>query len=264
MHFVLFAVISISFAVLVCYAVNGYILPHANRLIAERLGATLDERLHSLGDAQMKRMFDSRTGATRNVNASNVRIRTRDDDLNNSNIEGPLIPADCRASVRSCLRNEDCLVLCQRNATTLSYNCDQKTLLCRENGLTIDNSSSSDDGSGNNNNDDDNDTPINCRNDLGEYALLQGYNNLGVAEWNCVQIFPSWSEPGKRYCEGGVMHLDTRKGLPSYKQCDCPSGTTRIVYKRSIGQTVFDTGLPHCVKNPKLFEVDKDYVVYNN
>lgn len=215
----------------------------------------------------MKRMFDSRTGTTRNVNASSVRIRTRDDDPSSSNIEGPLIPVDCRARIRNCLRNEDCLILCERNNTTMSYECDQKSLICLENGLSITNADNgNDDDSGKNSDDNNNNDqpPIVCRNDLGEYALLQGYNNLGVAEWNCVQIFPSWSEPGKRYCEGGIMHLDTRKGLPSYKQCDCPADTTRIVYKRSIGQTVFSTGLPHCVKNPKLFEIDSDYVVYDS
>lgn len=261
---VLFVIVFVAFISIVYYVLSVHVIPYSNGLIVKRLNdALIRDKItrYGMSDKQIKRMFDASTGAMRNVSTSGHRSTVRNNT--NQTIEDPLITVDCRTKNRSCLRDQDCNVLCSRNATTLPYECDQKLLVCRETGININDPNGNDDDDDDNENNNSNGTPIKCNNEMGEYALLQGYNNLGVAEWNCVQLFPSWRDPGKRYCEGGVMHLDTRKSLPSYKQCECPNDTKRIVYKRSIGQTIFTTGLPHCVKNSKLFEVDNDYVVYD-
>lgn len=262
--FVLFVAFFLAFVAIVYYAMNAHVIPFTNRLVADRLNDALkgDKRYDGMSDKQIERMFDSSsTSATRYYDIEDARRSVRTEDQANPFVESPFTVADCRSKNRSCLSDGDCDVLCRREANTLKYRCDQKLLVCVETGVVINDDSNvvvDDDD-----NDKKNQPPIKCKNELGEYALLQGYNNLGVAEWNCVQLFPSWTEPGKRYCEGGTMRLDTRKGMPSYKQCECPSDTKRIVYRRSIGQTIFATGLPHCVKNSKLFETNDDYVVYD-
>lgn len=248
---------------------NVYVIPYTNQLISEQLSDSLKrDKLtrYGMSDRQIKRMFDTSTSAMRSVNVSGQRTNVR--SQTDQSIEGPLLTVDCRSTNRSCLRNQDCNILCHRDETTLPFECDSKLLLCREKGVDINNNNDDNNGDDDGDNNDKNkDTehkpPIKCNNEAGEYALLQGYNNLGIAEWNCVQLFPSWTEPGKRYCEGGTMRLDITQSLPSYKQCECPNDTKRIVYRRSIGQTIFTTGLPHCVKNSKLFESNDDYVVYD-
>lgn len=84
-----------------------------------------------------------------------------------------------------------------------------------------------------------------CDTKNGEYGLLVGYNELGIAQWECIQLYPSWQRKDI-YCENGKVDIDVRAREPSYRDCICRSGDVRLVYRRSVlGQTVY--GLPHCV-----------------
>jgi len=165
--------------------------------------------------------------------------------LSSGSVFGPLIPVDCDALSTVCLSDSHCKLLC-RNASIKHYQCDEKRHVCVNlslPGMTSIAGNSHDDISSEN-----------CNTRIGEYALLQGYNEIGVAQWRCVRLYPGWNDYS-RYCEGGKVELDARRRPPSYRDCRCPDGTMRMVYRRSmIGQEVH--GLPHCVTFPHLYDLD--------
>lgn len=143
-------------------------------------------------------------------------------------LTGPLYPVDCNRFQRYCLKSDNCNLLCKDAAVT-SFTCSK--------GICVEESSS------NSNNPPSVDS--NCDTKNGEYGLLIGYNELGVALWQCVQLYPAFADR-KRYCENGVLNIDARVREPSYRDCICPAGNLRIVYRESVlGQVV--NGLPHCV-----------------
>lgn len=144
---------------------------------------------------------------------------------------GPVVPVNCNTTKRLCVTADNCKLFC-KDAAVVPFDCDQG--VCVERALDASRPADTDDES-----------PCDKKN--GEYGLLVGYNELGVATWECVQLYPGWQDRSK-YCEGGTVDLDTRVRAPSYADCMCPSGTTRIVYKRSVlGQVTY--GLPHCIPN---------------
>lgn len=148
---------------------------------------------------------------------------------------GPLTPVDCNTQERLCVQPENCRLFC-KDASVMPFDCVNGR--CVESVQTNDATTNTAAGAGN---------ESNCDTKNGEFGLLVGYNDIGVAQWECVQLYPGWEERG-RYCENGEVTLDTRVRTPSYTDCQCPAETIRMVYEKSVlGQTVY--GLPHCVPN---------------
>lgn len=143
---------------------------------------------------------------------------------------GPLVPVNCNTTRRLCLRSENCRLFCKDSAV-VAFECEQGVCVERAHDDVVDGAKV--------------EMSSNCDTKNGEFGLLVGYSELGVAQWECVQLYPGW-ENRSRYCENGTVELDTRVRTPSYKDCVCPADTQRMVYERSVlGQTVY--GLPHCV-----------------
>lgn len=148
---------------------------------------------------------------------------------------GPLAPVDCATTQAICVTASNCNLLC-KNAALVSFDCVNGA--CVEKAVSNVSPSSSSSSS---------DDQANCNTRIGEYGLLVGYNELGVAQWECVQLYPRWQNLAT-YCEGGTVSLDARVREPSYRDCSCAVGHTRMVYRRSVlGQTAH--GLPHCVRD---------------
>lgn len=142
---------------------------------------------------------------------------------------GPVVPVNCNTTKRICVTSDNCKLFC-KDAAIVDFDCEQG--VCVERALDATRPIQDDDES-----------PCDKKN--GEYGLLVGYNELGLATWECVQLYPGWQDRST-YCEGGTVDIDTTVRAPSYADCLCPTGTTRIVYKRSVlGQVAY--GLPHCV-----------------
>lgn len=159
-------------------------------------------------------------------------------------LAGQLKPTDCMTARVACLKAENCTLLC-KNAAVLDFACVKG--VCMEKPIGIGGINAG----GNNSND-----QSNCDLKNGEIGLLVGYNEIGTAQWECVQLYPGW-EKRNAYCEGGTVDIDARFRTPSYRDCVCPGGTTRMTYRRStLGQTVY--GRPHCIRNPvmKFYEID--------
>lgn len=206
----------------------------------ERFGLTLD---------QANKLFDKNTDTDSKEQKYIPSVQT--DSFDGLSLEGPLVPLDCEKTVRVCLTDADCTILCKPKNGIFDVKCHASDLVCRTNAIDTSDTSSSLPP----------DQPEpNCKTDKGEYALLQGYNELGIAQWNCVQLYPGWMDYN-RYCENGTINIDTRKRAPSYLDCTCSENNLRVVYAKSLlGQEVF--GLPHCVdKNVKhLYESDYLFV----
>lgn len=250
--FWLFTVFAIIIVCGVCYVVVTLLLPYTNRAWKTKLTDHQRKR-YELTNNELALLFGNNDERSEHLLSSTV----RSDDYNSASINGPLIPLPCSQIARPCLTDRDCSIVC--NGSGIEYYCDKKSLVCSEGVLPIGNDDDNK-GDGNDNNDDNGkDIPIKCDTKNGEYALLQGYTEIGVAQWKCIQLYPGWEGGGKSYCEEGTVNLDTRIRTPSYKDCTCPSNTTRIVYMRStLGQQVY--GLPHCVKQPKLYNLGVDYL----
>lgn len=160
-------------------------------------------------------------------------------------LSGPLKPTDCMVARVACLKADNCTLLC-KNASVLDFDCVKG--VCMEKPIGI----GGIDAGGNNSSND----QSNCDLKNGEIGLLVGYNEIGTAQWECVQLYPGW-EKRNTYCEGGIVDIDARVRTPSYRDCMCPGGTTRMTYRRStLGQTVY--GRPHCIRNAvaKFYEID--------
>jgi hypothetical protein len=162
----------------------------------------------------------------RNVNSNVSRRREVQ-----KNLLGPLVPVDCQKVNRYCLKPENCKLFC-KDAAVVPFDCTNG--VCVQKAVDTTKPTGSDQQS-----------PCDTKN--GEYGLLVGYNDLGIAQWECIQLYPAWQDR-KSYCQNGRLDLDVRAREPSYRDCTCSEGTTRMVYKKSVlGQTVF--GLPYCVPN---------------
>lgn len=156
-----------------------------------------------------------------------------------TSILGPIEPVNCGNFRSLCLFKENCNLFC-KDAYIAEFDCNKG--VCVERPLDLNKPGAADQSS-------------NCNTKNGEYGLLIGYNDLGFAQWQCVQLYPNWQNREK-YCEGGTINIDARVREPSYRDCLCPENTTRMVYKKSLlGQTVY--GLPHCVSNKisKFYEL---------
>jgi hypothetical protein len=146
------------------------------------------------------------------------------------NLLGPLVPVDCQKNVRYCLRADNCKMFC-KDAAVVPFDCT--------NGVCVQRPVDNEKPTGG-------DNESHCDTKNGEYGLLVGYNELGIAQWECVQMYTMWTKNRKSYCQNGVLNIDARKREPSYRDCICPEGSVRIVYRKSVlGQTV--CGLPYCV-----------------
>lgn len=147
---------------------------------------------------------------------------------------GPIVPVNCSKINRYCLKAENCTLFC-KDASVVKFDCVD--------GVCVSKPLDADKPTGD-------DTNSNCDTKNGEYGLLVGYNEIGVAQWECVQLYPAWRDTTK-YCEGGRVDIDVRVREPSYRDCLCPEDSVRIVYRKSVlGQTVY--GLPHCVPRNML------------
>ena len=242
-------VVSLSILVVITWATLFLLLPllekYNESLRTKRQSETTQRRGLTL--QQASGLFDKETVVDREEKYVAI-VQT--DAYDGLSLDGPLVPLDCDKSVRVCLTDNDCSILCKRkNGVLIDVKCDPTDLVCRPSATT----------SG----DDDHVLPPdqpepNCKTDKGEYALLQGYNELGIAQWNCVQLYPGWMDYSK-YCENGVINIDTRKRAPSYLDCTCPENTLRMVYSKSqLGQEVF--GLPHCVDRSLKHLYEADYL----
>lgn len=227
--------------IIVVYVMLPALKPRWKKCNDEDVDDVLREE-QALSEEQKKRLFDADF--------------VDDDNETNKNAlpdAGLLVPVNCDYKPTICLNDSNCALLCQ-NASVKHYQCDMQKHVCVDHGLPMDIKGS--DGYFYNG-EKDSISSENCNTRLGEYALLQGYNEIGIAVWNCVGLYPGWNDYS-RYCEGGIVELDMRHRLPSYRDCTCPQGTTRMVYRQSmLGQEM--NGLPHCVKFPHLYELD--YVI---
>lgn len=152
-----------------------------------------------------------------------------------SDILGPIVPVDCSRTQRYCLDRDNCRLFC-KDASVIEFDCLNGICVQRAVDKEKPTHNSSDGGS-------------KCDTKNGEYGLLVGYNEIGVAMWECVQLYPAWQNRSS-YCENGTIDLDVRKREPSYRDCTCRSSDVRIVYRYSIlGQSV--NGLPHCVSSDR-------------
>lgn len=162
--------------------------------------------------------------------STNSKVQRRREVRND--LLGPLVPVDCNVNRRVCVTSENCQLFC-KDATIVNFQCSNNGV-CVEAPITASSSS-------------DNSDYAVCDTRGGEYGLLVGYNELGVAQWDCVQLYPGWQDR-TQYCEKGIIDMDARVRAPTYSDCLCPPKTVRMVYNKSIlGQTVY--GLPHCVPN---------------
>lgn len=223
---------------------------------AQRSNEQQFARTRDFNRVKLKRLFDSSYdeagGATSSNNDEKI-SRDRDKSFN-KNLLGPLVPRDCDINHTICLSSNNCKLLC-RNAAIINYTCNEQNI-CEDRSIVAEdiNGGGGNGGSGVGISDSDETGARDCDTKNGEFALLQGYNEIGLAQWNCVNIYPGWQDKSK-YCENGTIDIDARVREPSYADCKCPSGTTRMVYRRSlVGQSVY--GLPHCIKNKKFFEFD--------
>lgn len=245
------SVISIGLIIAVTWAALFLLSPalqqyHDNASAKRRSEAT---QRHGLTLSQAKSLFDRDSDADRRDEHRYV-ATVQTDAYDGLSLDGPLVPLDCEKNVRICLTDADCAILCKRKSGIQEMTCDSTDMVCR---LTVKDLT-------------DQDTELppdqpepNCKTDKGEYALLQGYNELGIAQWNCVQLYPGWMDQKRSFCEGGVMNIDTRKRAPSYLDCTCPENKVRMVYGKSqLGQEVF--GLPHCVFNDVKHLYQADYL----
>lgn len=211
------------------------------------------KRTRDFNNVKLRRLFDPAYGNSRDTTNEDKVSRDRD-RATNMNLLGPLLPNDCDANRVVCLNNDNCKLLC-KNSSVINYTCNERNI-CQDRSVIAEESNDNDGGKGSGIGISDNDETgaRNCDAKNGEFALLQGYNEIGLAQWNCVNIYPGWQDKTK-YCEKGIIDIDARVREPSYADCKCPRGTTRMIYRKSmIGQTVY--GLPHCVENPKFFEFD--------
>lgn len=259
LRYVLFTLFSLTVMYGVYYITFSVVLPriefipNARSVVNERTGI----RRYGLSTIQTRRMFDPRYTRSNAISLASMpgsgQVTAMSDTIADSSLDGVLVPVSCTVYRRPCLTDRDCKTLCTGK---LDYVCDSKQNVCSEprvidieEGLQLNDPSSSSSPS----------SSIKCRTEKGEYAVLQGYNDLGTAKWECVQLFPGWEGGGTKYCENGIVDIDTRVRLPSYKDCTCPQGTTRIVYALSrLGQQVY--GLPHCVKDTKLYNLGTDFL----
>lgn len=249
-RFLLFSGLCTIVVFLLVWLLISVVAPRLNRLVIGKLDDLSSDRIRDgvrrmgFTARQTHRMFDNSSDAQNDGNYYSLEpVGT--DAFDDTIVNGPLVPSPCSKQDRVCLRDEDCALLC-RGAATETFYCSPTDLVCRPNPV-IDGGGGIDPP--------DSQPDVNCKTDKGEYALLEGYNELGIAQWTCVQLYPGWSNPGVDYCENGQVNIDTRFRPPSYKDCVCPEGTQRVVYARSqLGQQVF--GLPHCVTQPHLYRAD--------
>lgn len=150
--------------------------------------------------------------------------------------------ADCSVASRFCVYDQDCASLC-RSYKNIYFACDKNAFAnddtrIRENyrigrcapRAIVDES--------------DQVTPREkCRVELGEYALLVGYTNLGTAIWQCVQLYQQYADRSS-FCEGGRFDMNANIREPSYRDCLCPAGTVRAVSRLA---SMYDNHLPHCI-----------------
>lgn len=153
----------------------------------------------------------------------NARTRSRTSDSSN----------DCAKNDRYCSSSNDCLLLCKRYKYT-EFLCDVTSSTC----VPVPITDKGGDG------DEDLSVPKPCDTKNGEYAVLVGFANIGAAVWQCIQIYSQYVDRSK-FCENGVFDMNANVREPSFRDCECPSGTVRAVH--SIG-TAYDNSLPHCVR----------------
>lgn len=217
-----------------------FLLPSVRESTTVKQDRTLTSR-------ETSRLFDASYGLATLTGSAHGKSHT--DSFAYDSLNGALVPVNCSRRRRLCLADSDCRFLCENGNT--AYECDQRTMTCGERAVNIIEEDGDNAAGGN--------AAKRCDTKRGEYALLQGYNELGVALWNCIQLYPGWQGPGVRYCEGGQVDMDVRIRVPSYMDCTCPADTTRIVYARSqLGQQIY--GLPHCVKHSQLYNLGEDYL----
>lgn len=229
-------------------AVSLFVLvPSVQFLSRQQVQAAKSEQLSAL---EVKRLFGDRRSGVEEEDA-----RVSPDNSTNS-FAGPLTAVDCDNRQRVCIDDSNCSLLCV-GAAEKTFVCDPYTSTCSSDTWKgIEEQSGGGGGSGGGGANGAGASPE-CNTKIGEYALLQGYNELGVAQWNCVQLYPTWNDTS-RYCEGGKVDIDARVRAPSYLDCTCPSGTKRMVYAKStLGNVVY--GLPHCVQNTAIYS--SDYVI---
>lgn len=146
---------------------------------------------------------------------------------------------DCSIEKRFCVTDADCTLLCKEYKRLL-FRCDASTATCEP--RKISNDDPVDDREK-----DENKRDQRCDAKNGEYAMLVGYTTLGTALWQCVQLYRHFRDRSK-FCEGGEFDMRADLREPSYRDCTCPSGTIRAVYKHPTAYERIGSGsLPHCV-----------------
>lgn len=152
---------------------------------------------------------------------------------------------DCSEVLRFCTSDAECSVMC-RTYETVSNHCQALTHTCQPMITRVRTPPSSPGGD-----DGDRANDETCDLKAGEYAMLVGYTNIGAAIWQCVQMYKHFQGS---FCEHGTFRMDARLREPSYRDCECPAGTQRMI-KRLADQ--YDTQLPHCIAQGNVrFYVD--------
>lgn len=168
----------------------------------------------------------SRSNNENILNAVNVKNRTRERfDASN----------DCAANVRYCSTAYDCSILCTAFKYTW-FDCDVDTNTCVPKPMVNDDGDDDDD-------DNDEDAPKKCDSKNGEFAVLVGIATIGTAVWQCVQLYKHFSDR-TTFCENGRFDMDADVREPSYRDCECPQNTVRVIHSTVSS---YDNALPHCV-----------------
>lgn len=148
---------------------------------------------------------------------------------------------DCSIAKRFCVTDTDCTLLCKEYKRLL-FHCDASTATCEPRKISSDDDDPIDDREK-----DENKRDHHCDAKNGEYAMLVGYTTLGTALWQCIQLYRHFRDRSK-FCEGGKFDMRADLREPSYRDCACPSGTIRAVYKHPTAyERIGSSSLPHCV-----------------
>lgn len=92
--------------------------------------------------------------------------------------------------------------------------------------------------------------PPECDPKRGIIAVLRPHNLNNNVNWTCISLYRDFLDDyGKNMnsvCYGGTLNIDVTKRAPSYLDCQCPSGTTRMV-------AIDEGNIPYCLKHSWLY-----------
>lgn len=105
---------------------------------------------------------------------------------------------------------------------------------------------------------DDPNEEIFCNQNHGIYKAIESINELNVAKWSCVSMYPElWSDEDKKNpgaCQGGTLNTNVYgiKGhAPELTDCKCPDGST-LSYFSGKQISAANAQIPVCLPSDRL------------